>query len=95
MFGVGLEVGAQIFVGCGRHSYDAMKHRYGLIEGEWLPGRVADGAATFFDEQDSGREIPFILRLYRQDGLDTTCGNQGQRVGDRVHGAALSGLGKC
>jgi hypothetical protein len=63
MFSVGVEVGVQVLVGRGSHSDDAMKSRCRLIEGKGLPGRVADGAFTFFDKQDSGREIPFVLRL--------------------------------
>ena len=94
MFGVGLEVGTQILAGRGGHSDHATKPRRRLIEDERLPGRVADGAATFFNEQDSGCEIPFVLRLDGQGGLDATCGDQGQCIGDGVHGAAPSGLGE-
>jgi hypothetical protein len=55
MFGVGLEVATQILAGRGGHSDHATKPRSRLIEDEGLSGRVADGAATFFNEQDSGR----------------------------------------
>jgi hypothetical protein len=75
MFGVELEVGTQILVGRGGHSDDAMKPWCRLIEGEGLPGRITDGAATFFDEQDSGRKIPLVFRLDGQDGLDSTGGD--------------------
>ena len=94
MVGVELEVGTQILIGCGGHSDDAMKPWRRLIEGEGLPGRITDGAATFFDEQDSCREIPLVFRLDGQDGLDATGGDQGQCVGDGVHGAAPSGFGE-
>ncbi len=93
-FGVSLEVGAQVLIGCGGHCDDTMKLRYRLIEGEGFPGRVADDAATFFDEQDTGREIPFVFRFDGQGGLDAAGSNQGQCVGDGIHGAAPSGLGK-
>ena len=55
MLGMALEVGSQVLVGRGGHSDDAAKPRCLLIEDEGLPGRVADGAATFCNEQDSGR----------------------------------------
>src|SRR5437867_10821347 len=94
MFGVGLEVGTQVLVGRGGHSDDATKPRRRLIEDEGLPGRVADGATTFLAEQDSGREIPFVYRLAGEGCLNATCGDQGQCIGDGVHGAAPSGLGE-
>src|SRR5580765_1599477 len=94
MFGVELKAGAQVLVGRGGYSNDTMKPRCRLIEGEGFPGRITDGAATFIDEQDSGREIPLVFRLDGQDGLDTTGSDQGKCIGDGVHGAALSGLGE-
>ena len=94
MFGVDLKVGAQVLVGRGGHSNDTTKPRCRLIEGEGFPGRITDGPATFIDEQDSGREVPLVFRLDGQDGLDTTGSDQGQCIGDGVHGAALSDLGK-
>jgi len=93
-FSVGLEVGVQTPVGCGGYSDNATKCRCRLIEGKRFPARIADGAAALFDEQDSGREIPFVFRLDRQGGLDTACSDQGQCIGDGVHGATPSGLGK-
>ena len=77
MFGVEPKVGAQVLVGRGSHGNDTTKRRCWLIEGEGFPGRITDGAATFFDEQDSGREIPLVFRLDGQDGLDTTGRDQG------------------
>ena len=94
MFGMGPEVGMQILVSRGGHCDDATKPRRRLIEDEGFSGRVANGAAIFFDEQDSGREIPFVFRLNSDGGLDATGGDQGQCVGDGVHGAAPSGLGE-
>ena len=85
----------QVLVGGGGHSNGAMKSRCWLIEGEGFPGRITDGAAAFFDEQDSGCEIPFVFRLDGQDGLDTAGRHQGERIGDGVHGAASSGRGEC
>jgi hypothetical protein len=75
MFGVALKADTQVFVGHGGHSDDATKPRCRLIEGEGFPGCIADGASAFFDEQDSGCEIPLIFRLDSQDGLDTTRSN--------------------
>jgi hypothetical protein len=77
VFGVDLKVGAQVLVGRGSHSNDTMRHWCRLIEGEGFPGRITDSAATFFDEQDSGREIPLVFRLDGQDGLDTTGSDEG------------------
>ena len=65
----------QALIGCGSHSNDTAKSRYRLIEGEGFPLRVADGAAAFFDEQDSGRKIPLVLRLDGEGSLDATCGD--------------------
>jgi len=39
--------------------------------------RVADGAGAFFDEQDSGCEIPFVLRL-DGEGSPDTIGSSGE-----------------
>ena len=94
MFCMGLEFGPQPFVGSGGDSDDTMKHRCRLIEDEGLPSRVADRASAFFDEQDSGREIPFVLRLDGEGSLETTGCDQSQCIGDGVHRAALSGLGE-
>lgn len=94
MFGVGLEVGVEAFVSCGGDSDDAAKLGCRLIEDEGFPVRITDDAAAFFDEQDSGCEIPFVFRFNGQGGLDAAGGHQGQCVGDGIHGAALSGPGK-
>jgi len=42
-----------------------------------FPIRVADGAGAFFDEQDSGCEIPFVLRL-DGEGSPDTIGSSGE-----------------
>ena len=91
---MGPEFGTQTFVGRGGDSDDTMKHRCPLIEDERFPGSVADRASAFFDEQDSGREIPFVLRLDGEGSLDTTGCDQGQCIGDGVHRAAPSGFGE-
>src|SRR6185295_14202487 len=94
MFGMGLELGPHVLVGRSGDSDDTTKNRYRLIEDERLPDCVVHGAATFFDEQDSSGEIPLVLRLDGEGSLNTTGCDQGQCIGDGVHGTASSGLGE-
>lgn len=86
-----LEGGVQVLIG---GSDGSPKPRRRLIEDKGFSVRVGDAPATFFDEQDSRREIPFIEWLDGQGSLDAARSNQGQRIGDGVHGTAPTGLGK-
>src|ERR1051326_5672745 len=95
MFSMGLELSSQILAGCRGHGDDATKRWCRLIEDEGLPGPVADRAPALLYEQDSGCEIPFVLRFDGEGSLDTTGCDQSQCIGDRVHGATRSGLGEA
>ena len=90
--GMSLEGGVKVLIG---GSDGSVEPRGRLVEGEGFSDRVGDDAATFLDEQDSSREVPFVLWLDGQGALDAAGSNQSQGIGDGIHGTAPSGLGKC
>ena len=86
-----LEGGVQVLIG---GSDGSPKPRCRLIEDKGFSVRVGDAAATFFDEEDSRCEVPFIEWLDGQGCSDSAGSDQGQRIGDGMHGTAPTGLGK-
>ena len=60
----------------------AMKPRRRLIERQWLAGGIGNSSSAFFDQEETGGQVPFIFRFDGECGRDPSCSNQGHRVRD-------------